>query len=38
VRPGVRLVLVTDPAGNFLEFVQYDDIEAHRPRRATGAT
>lgn len=38
VRTGVRLVLITDPAGNFLEFVQYDDIEAHRPKRAAGAT
>jgi catechol 2,3-dioxygenase-like lactoylglutathione lyase family enzyme len=38
VRPGVRLLLVTDPAGNFLEFVQYDDLEAHRPRRATATT
>jgi lactoylglutathione lyase len=31
VRPGVWLVFATDPEGNILEFVQYDDVESYRP-------
>jgi catechol 2,3-dioxygenase-like lactoylglutathione lyase family enzyme len=31
VRPGVRLLLARDPAGNFLEFVQYADLGTYRP-------
>jgi len=31
VRPGVWLVFATDPEGNILEFVQYDDVENYRP-------
>lgn len=34
LRPGVSLVLATDPAGNWLEFVQYDDITSYRPSEA----
>jgi catechol 2,3-dioxygenase-like lactoylglutathione lyase family enzyme len=32
LRAGLRLLLVADPEGNFLEFLQYDDIDAYRPR------
>jgi catechol 2,3-dioxygenase-like lactoylglutathione lyase family enzyme len=32
VRPGVRLLLASDPAGNFLEFVQYEDLGSYRPK------
>ncbi len=31
VRPGVRMLLVTDPEGNYLEFVQYAELRAYRP-------
>lgn len=31
LRPGVRMALVRDPEGNFIEFAQYDDIAAYRP-------
>jgi catechol 2,3-dioxygenase-like lactoylglutathione lyase family enzyme len=31
LRPGVSLVLATDPQGNWLEFLQYDDIHSYRP-------
>jgi lactoylglutathione lyase len=31
VRPGVWLVFATDPEGNVLEFVQYDDVGSYRP-------
>ncbi len=31
VRPGLRLLLVTDPEGNFVEIVQYDDVTSYRP-------
>jgi lactoylglutathione lyase len=31
VRPGVWLVFATDPEGNILEFVQYDDVADYRP-------
>ena len=31
LRPGVRLVLATDPEGNWLEFLQYDDLASYRP-------
>lgn len=30
LRAGLRLLLVADPEGNFLEFLQYDDITAYR--------
>lgn len=29
LRPGVSLLLATDPAGNFLEFVEYADVAAY---------
>jgi catechol 2,3-dioxygenase-like lactoylglutathione lyase family enzyme len=35
LRPGVSLVLATDPEGNWLEFLQYDDIRSYRPGDAT---
>lgn len=31
LRPGVRMALVPDPEGNFIEFAQYDDITTYRP-------
>jgi len=31
LRPGVRLLLANDPEGNWLEFLQYDDLAAYRP-------
>lgn len=31
LRAGLRLVLAVDPEGNFLEFLQYDDVLAYRP-------
>ncbi|MSQ21299.1 MAG: VOC family protein [Betaproteobacteria bacterium] len=31
LRPGVRMALVPDPEGNFIEFAQYDSIGAYRP-------
>lgn len=31
LREGLRLLLVADPEGNFLEFLQYDNIAAYRP-------
>lgn len=34
LRAGLRLLLVADPEGNFLEFLQYDDIAAYRPAKA----
>ena len=34
LRPGVSLVLASDPEGNWLEFVQYDDIHSYRPEEA----
>lgn len=30
LRAGLRLLLVADPEGNFLEFLQYDDIKSYR--------
>lgn len=30
LRAGLRLLLVADPEGNFLEFLQYDDISSYR--------
>ncbi len=33
LRPGVWLVLATDPEGNFLEFLQYDDLASYRPAK-----
>ena len=33
LRAGLRLLLVADPEGNFFELLQYDDIDAHRPRK-----
>lgn len=30
LRPGVRIALVRDPEGNFIEFAQYDNIAAYR--------
>lgn len=30
LRAGVQLLLVADPEGNFLEFLQYDDINSYR--------
>jgi lactoylglutathione lyase len=33
LRAGLRLLLVADPEGNFLEFLQYDNIDAYRPRK-----
>ena len=32
VRPGVWVLLVCDPEGNYLEFVQYADISSYRPQ------
>ncbi len=31
LRPGVRMALVPDPEGNFIEFAQHDNIGAYRP-------
>jgi lactoylglutathione lyase len=31
LRPGVRMALVPDPEGNFIEFAQYDNIGSYRP-------
>lgn len=31
VRPGVSLALIQDPEGNFLEFVEYADLNSYRP-------
>jgi hypothetical protein len=31
VRPGLRLLLVSDPEGNFVELVQYADLRSYRP-------
>lgn len=33
LRAGLRLLLVADPEGNFLEFLQYDDIASYRPSK-----
>lgn len=30
LRPGLRLLLVADPEGNFVELLQYDDIASYR--------
>jgi catechol 2,3-dioxygenase-like lactoylglutathione lyase family enzyme len=35
LRPGVWLVLATDPEGNFIEFLQYDDLASYRPPKET---
>jgi catechol 2,3-dioxygenase-like lactoylglutathione lyase family enzyme len=34
LRPGVTMMLATDPEHNWLEFVQYDDLAAYRSLRA----
>ncbi len=34
LRAGLRLVLAVDPEGNFLEFLQYDDVLAYRPGKS----
>ena len=31
IRSGIRAIFVCDPEGNFLEFVQYADLNAYRP-------
>jgi hypothetical protein len=31
LRPGVWLLLAADPEGNFVEFLQYDDLASYRP-------
>lgn len=31
IREGINAIFVRDPEGNFLEFVQYDDLPAYRP-------
>jgi lactoylglutathione lyase len=36
VRDGVYLAFAEDPEGNFLEFVEYDDVRAYRPDFAPG--
>jgi len=36
VRPGLWLVLVADPEGNYVEFLQYADLHAYRPRPGAG--
>lgn len=36
LREGLRLLLVSDPEGNFLEFLQYDDVAAYRPAKGRG--
>ncbi len=33
LRAGLRLLLVADPEGNFIELLQYDDIAAYRPAK-----
>jgi catechol 2,3-dioxygenase-like lactoylglutathione lyase family enzyme len=33
LRPGVWLVLATDPESNFVEFLQYDDLASYRPAK-----
>ena len=37
LRSGVSLVLTTDPEGNWLEFVHYDDIRSYRPEDGRSA-
>ncbi len=32
VRSGVNIIFGRDPEGNFLEFVEYDDITSYRPK------
>jgi catechol 2,3-dioxygenase-like lactoylglutathione lyase family enzyme len=31
LRPGVRIALVKDPEGNWVEFAEYADIRSYRP-------
>lgn len=31
IREGINAIFVRDPEGNFLEFVQYDDLAGYRP-------
>lgn len=31
VRPGFRAFFITDPEGNFIEFVEYGDLASYRP-------
>lgn len=31
LRPGVRMMMICDPEGNTIEFVEYDDIASYRP-------
>jgi catechol 2,3-dioxygenase-like lactoylglutathione lyase family enzyme len=37
VRPGVHAIYSRDPEGNFVEFVQFDDLKSYRPEYAQGA-
>ena len=34
LRAGLSLLLAVDPAGNFVEFLQYDDVPACRQKPA----
>lgn len=40
VRPGVHLMLIEDPEGNFLEFVEHENLDAYlrRPAKAGAST
>jgi catechol 2,3-dioxygenase-like lactoylglutathione lyase family enzyme len=38
LRPGVSMLLATDPEGNWLEFVHYDDIASYRPARGAASS
>lgn len=31
IREGINAIFIRDPEGNFLEFVQYDDLAGYRP-------
>lgn len=33
LRPGVSMLLATDPEHNWIEFVHYDDLASYRPER-----
>ena len=34
LRPGVSMLLATDPERNWIEFVHYDDLASYRPAQA----
>ncbi|MFJ9534767.1 VOC family protein [Herbaspirillum sp. NPDC101396] len=36
IRPDLRIALLQDPEGNYIELAQYDDISLYRPDLASG--